>query len=327
MRSRWAMLRGSGTGARKTMILTGAWLQQTGRRVTRKRTCCSTTATAVAKQVRRSQARFAAALAEPGPNPLCAVHTTGCSCCRARAGTQLWRSLPDFFARCPTVASVAQSSQALRRRRCRHTWWRQGSRCAPPCAARLQSLSRSARPPAARTSRCCDPRRPAARRHAAGSSWGTRAPARRDGCGPAPGAPRCGPCRCLASWPCPCLVCASQTCEAAHGPRPQLAVAPSACACAACQRAARPRRAASATGRVATRQAGGTSDLQMLFNSVNALCGIGLLATPFALAEMGWFALVLMMGAPRRPCPTRREAPRGSRAYAGAGSAQVDCTP
>lgn len=54
---------------------------------------------------------------------------------------------------------------------------------------------------------------------------------------------------------------------------------PSARACAACQRAARPRRAASATGRVATRQAGGTSDLQMLFNSVNALCGIGLLAT------------------------------------------------
>jgi hypothetical protein len=64
--------------------------------------------------------------------------------------------------------------------------------------------------------------------------------------------------------------------------------------------------------RMARRQAGGTSDLQTLFNSVNALCGIGLLATPLALAEMGWLALVLMLGAPRRPCPTLREAPRGS---------------
>ena len=43
-------------------------------------------------------------------------------------------------------------------------------------------------------------------------------------------------------------------------------------------------------------QALGTSELQTLFNSVNAMCGIGLLATPFALAEMGWLALVLMLG-------------------------------
>ncbi|KAK9822688.1 hypothetical protein WJX81_000906 [Elliptochloris bilobata] len=42
-------------------------------------------------------------------------------------------------------------------------------------------------------------------------------------------------------------------------------------------------------------EAGGTSELQTLFNSVNALCGIGLLATPFALAEMGWLALMLML--------------------------------
>lgn len=29
------------------------------------------------------------------------------------------------------------------------------------------------------------------------------------------------------------------------------------------------------------------------------MCGIGLLATPFALAEMGWLALALMLGEPR----------------------------
>ena len=49
------------------------------------------------------------------------------------------------------------------------------------------------------------------------------------------------------------------------------------------------------TGRAGA-QALGTSELQTLFNSVNAMCGIGLLATPFALAEMGWLALVLMLG-------------------------------
>ncbi len=49
-------------------------------------------------------------------------------------------------------------------------------------------------------------------------------------------------------------------------------------------------------------QAVGTSELQTLFNSVNALCGIGLLATPFALAEIGWLALVLMLGTPACPC-------------------------
>jgi len=48
----------------------------------------------------------------------------------------------------------------------------------------------------------------------------------------------------------------------------------------------------------ALRQAGGMSELQTLFNSVNAMCGIGLLAMPFALAEMGWPALALMAGAP-----------------------------
>ena len=50
--------------------------------------------------------------------------------------------------------------------------------------------------------------------------------------------------------------------------------------------------------RCARAQALGTSEMQTLFNSVNALCGIGLLATPFALAEMGWLALVLMLGKP-----------------------------
>ena len=49
-------------------------------------------------------------------------------------------------------------------------------------------------------------------------------------------------------------------------------------------------------------QALGTSELQTLFNSVNAMCGIGLLATPFALAEMGWLALVLMLGEPACSC-------------------------
>ena len=51
--------------------------------------------------------------------------------------------------------------------------------------------------------------------------------------------------------------------------------------------------------RCAGAQTLGTSELQTLFNSVNAMCGIGLLATPFALAEMGWLALVLMLGEPR----------------------------
>lgn len=31
-----------------------------------------------------------------------------------------------------------------------------------------------------------------------------------------------------------------------------------------------------------------------LFNAVNILCGVGLLATPYAAAQMGWLSLLLL---------------------------------
>lgn len=34
--------------------------------------------------------------------------------------------------------------------------------------------------------------------------------------------------------------------------------------------------------------------LKTLFNSVNILCGVGLLATPYASAQMGWSSLLLL---------------------------------
>jgi vesicular inhibitory amino acid transporter len=34
--------------------------------------------------------------------------------------------------------------------------------------------------------------------------------------------------------------------------------------------------------------------VKTLFNSVNILCGVGLLATPYAAAEMGWASLLLL---------------------------------
>ena len=34
--------------------------------------------------------------------------------------------------------------------------------------------------------------------------------------------------------------------------------------------------------------------MKTLFNSVNILCGVGLLATPYAAAEMGWASLLLL---------------------------------
>lgn len=35
--------------------------------------------------------------------------------------------------------------------------------------------------------------------------------------------------------------------------------------------------------------------LKTLFNSVNILCGVGLLATPYASAQMGWSSLLLLI--------------------------------
>ena len=34
--------------------------------------------------------------------------------------------------------------------------------------------------------------------------------------------------------------------------------------------------------------------LKTLFNAVNILCGVGLLATPYASAQMGWSSLLLL---------------------------------
>ena len=42
-------------------------------------------------------------------------------------------------------------------------------------------------------------------------------------------------------------------------------------------------------------EAGGTSGfLHTLFNSINVMCGVGLLATPYTAAEMGWSSLLLL---------------------------------
>ena len=35
--------------------------------------------------------------------------------------------------------------------------------------------------------------------------------------------------------------------------------------------------------------------LKTLFNAVNILCGVGLLATPYAAAQMGWASLLLLL--------------------------------
>lgn len=35
--------------------------------------------------------------------------------------------------------------------------------------------------------------------------------------------------------------------------------------------------------------------LHTLFNAVNIMCGVGLLATPYAAAQMGWLSLLLLV--------------------------------
>lgn len=41
---------------------------------------------------------------------------------------------------------------------------------------------------------------------------------------------------------------------------------------------------------------GGSGFLHTLFNSVNVLCGVGLLTTPYAAAKMGWLSILLLFG-------------------------------
>lgn len=40
---------------------------------------------------------------------------------------------------------------------------------------------------------------------------------------------------------------------------------------------------------------GDSGFLHTLFNSVNIMCGVGLLATPYAVAQMGWLSLLLLV--------------------------------
>lgn len=48
---------------------------------------------------------------------------------------------------------------------------------------------------------------------------------------------------------------------------------------------------------------GDSGFLHSLFNSINIMCGVGLLATPYAVAQMGWLSLLLLisLGAASRP--------------------------
>ena len=43
--------------------------------------------------------------------------------------------------------------------------------------------------------------------------------------------------------------------------------------------------------------------LKTLFNAVNILCGVGLLATPYAAAQMGWASLLLLVVLGTNPSP------------------------